>query len=86
MKNFENTVSIFHKHPKGGAISIRPLSPVSCEVCDTRKLNGKRRSVRGVVYQCGNLGWKVVHNPGPSSVDRGYFATMTACGAWEASL
>lgn len=80
---YEACTTTTNKHPSGGMLSIKRLTDVSCEVVDTRKFAGRRRSVRGVVYQAGSLGWRVVINPGDNAQCTNV-QTTTAAGAWEA--
>ena len=74
--------SLTHKHPNGGSLRIVGNCH-SGEFFDTRKINGKRRSKHGVVYQCGTRGWCVVYNPGENAIVKGYYKTETAYAAWE---
>ena len=83
-KYYEPTTSQTTKHPAGGYLRGE-ASPngLSLNVHDTRKIDGKRRSIKAVVYQRGSAGWEVVKNPGENYEVLGQFKTMTAWAAYE---
>lgn len=83
----EKTQSFAHRHPQGGQLTGKAWSNGGgIDITDTRKLNGKRRALHGVVVNRASLGWEVVHNPGENRKVAGCFKTETAQAAWELSL
>lgn len=84
MNATNQTQAFTHKHPRGGRVSgVASPNGLSVAVTDTRRINGVRRSVCGVVFNRGGLGWSVVRNPGVNPIDLGTFKTATAAAAWE---
>ena len=81
------TQSSSTRHPQGGYLTCKATpNGLGLYITDTRRFQGKRRSVKAVVYQVGCEGWAVVFNPGPNAEHAGRFLTGTADAAYEAAL